>query len=56
MLKSHKSPAAMASVGMPMVGLGCWKAEKGVTEEVVYNAIKAIRQSMRLPLHVRMAV
>ncbi|CAE7659433.1 XYL1 [Symbiodinium necroappetens] len=27
-------------VGMPMIGLGCWKAEKGVTEEVVYNAIK----------------
>ncbi|CAJ1329380.1 unnamed protein product [Effrenium voratum] len=25
---------------MPAVGLGCWKAEKGVTEEVVYNAIK----------------
>lgn len=23
-----------------MIGLGCWKAEKGVTEEVVYNAIK----------------
>ena len=44
-VKSHKSPtAAMAQpVGMPMIGLGCWKAEKGVTEEVVYNAIKAIR-------------
>jgi len=26
---------------MPLVGLGCWKAEKGVTEEVVYTAIKA---------------
>ncbi|CAE7624395.1 XYL1 [Symbiodinium pilosum] len=29
-----------AGIGMPAVGLGCWKAEKGVTEEVVYNAIK----------------
>jgi len=26
--------------GMPFVGLGCWKAAKGVTENVVYEAIK----------------
>ena len=28
-------------IRMPIVGLGCWKADKGVTEEAVYNAIKA---------------
>jgi len=27
--------------GMPLVGLGCWKAEKGVTESVVFEAIRA---------------
>ncbi|CAE7505404.1 XYL1 [Symbiodinium natans] len=27
-------------IRMPIVGLGCWKADKGVTEEAVYNAIK----------------
>ncbi|CAE7595112.1 XYL1 [Symbiodinium natans] len=30
--------ASVTEIGMPMVGLGCWKAQK--IEEVVYNAIK----------------